>query len=337
MESTLTDQVVLPDQPAIPGLRFRHFRGDEDYPALLAVNTGSKKADGLEFDLHTLDTLRGVYVNTANHDPRRDMIIGEVDGQSVSYVRTFWERELSGDRVYYHVGFVIPEWRGRGIGRAQVHWAEAHARAIEAGQAEAAPAYISAEVYGGMAAADSLLQAEGYEAVRHEYHMETPDLDHIPDVPMPTGLEVRPVRPEHYHAIWAANAEAFRDHWGARETEEGDFERWLAGPMMQPDLWMVAWEGDEVAGSILNYVNHEYNANVGRNIGYTESISVRRPWRKRGLARALLARSMKMHRNLGMTQTALGVDAQNPSGALQLYESMGYEVVHHGTFYRKPL
>jgi len=50
-----------------------------------------------------------------------------------------------------------------------------------------------------------------------------------------------------------------------------------------------------------------------------------------------LARSMKLHRDLGMTQTALGVDTENPSGALQLYESMGYEVVSRSTTYRKAL
>jgi mycothiol synthase len=64
---------------------------------------------------------------------------------------------------------------------------------------------------------------------------------------------------------------------------------------------------------------------------------VRRPWRRRGLARAMLARSMKLHKEQGMTQTGLGVDTQNPSGALQLYESMGYEVVDTETTYQKGL
>jgi ribosomal protein S18 acetylase RimI-like enzyme len=184
---------------------------------------------------------------------------------------------------------------------------------------------------------ENLLKDEGYEPVRYEFHMQTPDLDHIPPALMPEGLEVRPAKPEHYKAVWEGSVEAFRDHWGATEQEAEDFESWISHPMNQPDLWVVAWDGDQVAGSILNYVNHEYNTRAGRKVGYTEAITVRRPWRKRGLARALLARSMKMHKDLGMTQTALGVDTQNPSGALRLYESMGYQVISQSTTYRKQL
>ena len=188
-----------------------------------------------------------------------------------------------------------------------------------------------------MAGLDNLIGAEGYEPVRYEFHMETADLDHIPDAPMPDGLEVRPAKPEHYRAIWEASTEAFGDHWGQPELEEEDFQSWLNDPQNQPELWMVAWDGDQVAGSILNFINHDYNARMGRKLGYTEIISVCRPWRRKGLARALLARSMKLHKENGMLQTALGVDTQNPTGALALYESMGYKVVSHSTTYRKPL
>jgi ribosomal protein S18 acetylase RimI-like enzyme len=167
--------------------------------------------------------------------------------------------------------------------------------------------------------------------------METADLENIPDVPLPEGLEVRPVRPEDYRKVWEASVEAFRDHWGAVETDPNDFERTMSNPMNDPKLWVVAWDGDEVAGSIMNYINHAYNEKSGRKLGYTESISVRRPWRRKGLARAMLSHSMKMHKSLGMTQTALGVDTQNASGALELYKNMGYEVVTQSTTYRKKL
>src|SRR5689334_3713011 len=103
---------ALPAAPAIPGLAFRHFRGAADYPALLAVNNGSKIADGLDYDLHTLDSLTRVYDNTHNYDPAHDLLIAEVDGQMVAYSRVFWARELDGSLVYTHVGFVLPEWRG---------------------------------------------------------------------------------------------------------------------------------------------------------------------------------------------------------------------------------
>ena len=88
---------------------------------------------------------------------------------------------------------------------------------------------------------------------------------------------------------------------------------------------------------IRNFISEEENRRYNRLRGYTEWISVRRPWRKRGLARALLARSLRMHKDLGMNEAALSVDSQNSTGALQLYESMGFRMVTRTPTYRKPL
>lgn len=88
---------------------------------------------------------------------------------------------------------------------------------------------------------------------------------------------------------------------------------------------------------VQNFINEEENKEYGRKRGYTEGISVRRPWRRQGLAKALIARSFRVLKDLGMTEAALGVDADNPNGALQLYRSMGFQVVKRHTTYRKPV
>lgn len=88
---------------------------------------------------------------------------------------------------------------------------------------------------------------------------------------------------------------------------------------------------------VLNYINAEENRVYGRRRGYTETICVRRPWRGRGLARALLARSLRMLQELGLSEAALTVDADSPSGALRLYKSMGFVVDRQSAVYRKPL
>lgn len=226
-----TESITVQDAPSIPGLSFRHFDPDNDYPAMLAVNTGSKIADGQEHDLFTLETIKHGYGTTNHHDPRKDVLVAEVDGRRIAYNRVFWDHELEGPRAYWHFGFVLPEWRGKGLGRAMIRWAEARAREIDATQAdrEEVTAVASSEAHSNMTGLDNLLRAEGYEAVRYEFNMETPDLDHIPAVPMPEGLEIRPARPEHYKAIWEATYEAFRDHWGAGEVDESDYQSWVTG------------------------------------------------------------------------------------------------------------
>ena len=128
------ESAALRGVPSFPGLSFRLFRGDEDYPSLLAVNTGSKIADSFDHDLHTLETIKHVYAPNRGFDPCRDMLVAEVGDKMVAYSRVYWERELEGPLVYSHVGFVLPEWRGKGIGRSMIRWAEEHARELDAQQ-----------------------------------------------------------------------------------------------------------------------------------------------------------------------------------------------------------
>ncbi len=167
--------------------------------------------------------------------------------------------------------------------------------------------------------------------------MVRPDYADIPEAPLPPGLEVRPVREEHLRPIWEAEVEAFRDHWGFSRDME-DFNSWLADPESKDrHLWQVAWDGDQVVWMVRNFISEAENAKFNRLRGYTEHISTRRAWRRQGVARALLCMSLRMFRDMGLQEAALGVHTENPNGAYQLYESMGFRVVQTFIDYRKPL
>lgn len=99
----------------------------------------------------------------------------------------------------------------------------------------------------------------------------------------------------------------------------------------------MAWDGDAVAGMVLNYIDVEENEKFDRKRGYTEDISVRRPWRRRGLARSLLVQSMQDLKRRGMTEAALAVDTENPQGAPGLYRGVGFEEQHRSITYRRSL
>jgi len=336
MQTQINESIILPDAPAIPGLLFRHYRGEADLPGMVEVINSVSAADGTE-RAAVLEDMAKAYANLRNSDPLRDMVMVEADGELVGYNRVEWWEELDGTHIYMHMGFIKPEWRGKGIGTALLHWAEARLREIAAEHPDTGPRFLDGFAYERQTGLISLFEQEGYEAIRHGFDMVRPDLENIPEAPLPEGLEVRPVNPEHLHAIWEAEDEAFRDHWGYSEPQEGDYERWLNDTPFQPEMWQVAWDGDQVAGMVRGFIDEAQNQKYNRKRGYTENISVRRPWRKRGLARALMARSMRQQKELGMTDTALSVDGLNPSGALQLYESVGFRVIRKETSYRKPL
>jgi len=339
--------VKVSEAPSIPNLTFRHFQGEADYPQLAEVFSRSWDADGKPSILTAADAAR-LYSNMRNFDAYNDLLIAEEltteHPQIVAYGRSEWWDEESEDgsgtfRGYGFKCYLTPEWRGKGLESAMLHYYEAHLRELSASHEFTGTRLFQTFASDRHAAFTEALESNGYEPVRYEYEMLRPDMDNIPDLPMPEGLETRPVQPEHLRPIWEAEVEAFRDHWGSFELDEGDYQRWLDYPNFQPHLWQVAWdtETNQVAGMIRNYISDEENTRYGRQQGYTEWISVRRPWRRRGLARALLARSLQMHNDLGITQAALSVDSQNPLGALQLYESMGFRTTIRVTTYRKPL
>jgi ribosomal protein S18 acetylase RimI-like enzyme len=154
----------------------------------------------------------------------------------------------------------------------------------------------------------------------------------LPGAPATAGLTFRT-----FLGPWKADVEAFRGHWGFAEPTAANYEEWLDDPIaMMADLWQIAWDGDEVAGQVRSFINHQENAERGRLRGYTECISVRRPWPRRGLAQALILNSLRILAQHGMTEAAPGVDTENTSGALRLYQRCGFHPVRSSAICRKP-
>jgi mycothiol synthase len=272
-------------------------------------------------------------------DPFRDVLLVENGGRLVAAVEHEW-RERDGKVVHVIEPWVQPGARRRGIGRRLVQWAEARARESVAAGTGGSPdlaQVLSMGTATHVAPAMAFAEALGYVAIRYGFLMRRDLSQPIADVPMPHGLETRPVTADQHRRIWEADVEAFRDHWEAAVRHEEDFVRFFANPDIDTTMWQVAWDGDEVAGSIVNGIYPEENARLGVELGWLDHVSVRRPWRGRGLASALISRSLRVLRDRGMAFASLGVDAENPTGALGLYERHGFTV--HETFVtlRKPL
>jgi mycothiol synthase len=325
--------IQLPDAPAIPGLRFRTFDPGRDYPALVDLMRETHLADGIEW-IPTLDAVQHDLEHRPEYDPRRDVLLAEVDGELVAAASTD-VRTRAGIGHHQVEGWVRVAWRRRGLGRALLGWTER--RAAEVARVDGRPPQRMLATWPDqdMTGALALYEGAGYRRVRYGFMMVRDLAEPIPDRALPAGLEVRPVVEADHRRIWDADEEAFLDHWEPAERHEDDFIARFASPEVDTALWEVAWDGDEVAGSVLNYIFPIDNEQLGIARGWLEHISVRRPWRRRGLASALIVRSLHLLRERGMTQAALGVDAENPSGALGLYESLGFRAYRTGLTYRK--
>jgi mycothiol synthase len=339
-QTLIQEAITLPYAPDFPGLEFRGFRGKSDYQVILDLINASKEDDNIE-RTDTLDDIARNYEHLNNCDPYKDMLFAEVDGQPAAYGRVEWNIDGEGNWVGFHIAFSNPEFRRIGIGSAMLQYFEMHLHQMandllaEGIISENTPCYLESFSVDTEVGKQTLFKNSGYSPVRYGYSMVRPLSELIEIAPMPSGLEVRKVQPDQFRQVWEADQEAFQDHWGFIPGTEQDYQYWLKDPLNDPDLWQVAWDGDEVAGMVRNFLNEEENEEYNRLRGWTENISVRKNWRRRGLARALLTRSLQMFKDMGMDHAALGVDSQNPNGALNLYTSVGFRVEKSHTIYRK--
>jgi len=155
-------------------------------------------------------------------------------------------------------------------------------------------------------------------------------------VQLPGDLALRTYTPGLSEAVHAAFNEAFRDHWSPDSVSDEDWQMFfIERTSFRPDLTYVVMAGDEVAGFSLNCVSAEENARHGRSEGWIEELAVRRPWRKRGVATALLCASLHAFKAEGLQYAMLGVDTENLCGALRVYERVGFTPVKRFVQFQK--
>ena len=335
MTQTSTSAIGAAGLPvsSIPGLSYRRLDAPADFPRMNEIANAQRIAQGDDF-YTTVEQLQHFYEHMENCDLGKDLFLVELDGRLIGYVRVGW-RDEPARRMYEPIVFLDPAVATRAILEDTSDVAERRMTEIAAAHPRGPKV---ARMSGFDAAREAALIDRGYAPVRVFYTMVRPTLDDLLDAPMPDGLEIRDVRREDMEQIYQAEIEAVRDHWGFAEPGARERHDFFEDPVQSDtSLWRVAWDGDQVAGMVRSYIHPEQNQRLGVQRGWVEHISVRRPWRRRGLARALIAASFPLLRARGMTEGALGVDSENETGALRVYERCGFEIASRVTEYSRTL
>jgi len=325
--------LTVPGAPPIPGLGFRCLAGQADYTGIAQLRVACALEDGSS-EMPTVPEIANYLENPLHTNPYRDTVLALVEGSIVGMQWTT-ARVMDGVFVGGLRGYVHPVWRRHGLGGALLARGERHARAHVPAESIGLPGAWQAEASSLETGAAALFRSAGYSPFRTAYDMTRDLAEPVPSLALPPGIEIRPARPEHYRAIWEAEREAFQDNWGYTPWPEENYQRFLGYPHHDPSLWRIAWERDQVVGLVLNVVNAEENAAFGRSRGYAEDIAVRRPWRRKGIASALLADSLRALQARGLAEAALGVDADNPR-ALAIYEHLGFKTASEWITFRRP-
>ena len=173
---------------------------------------------------------------------------------------------------------------------------------------------------------------------RHFITMIYQPLDRLPEPRFPLGIAVRTWKKgEDDEAVLEVFNEAFADHWGFVPMRRENWLYWTGSPRFRPELALLAMSGDEIAGFCHCDINEEKMRRLGRKEGYVDTLAVRRPYRRRGLGRALLLAGLRILKEEGMGSATLDVDAASLTDAIRLYEDVGFKEQKRYILYRREM
>jgi mycothiol synthase len=302
---------------------------------LAALWTAIEDADGSEEYLSEQD-LREEFSAPGRDYPRGSM--GIYDGRTMAGFGVLtWRATANPVHDVRHVGGVHPAYRGGGLGGELLAWAEQAAVPLHEDRHPGHPLALSSGCLSRNAAAVALHEARGYQPVRWFHSMHRDLSAPLPQVSAPAGVQIAgytPAMAEHARLI---RNESFRDHWGSTETSAEAWAHFLAHGAFRPGLSYLAYEGPEPLGMLISHEYDAYRDRTGLRDLYIALVGTRAAGRKRGIATALLATALSAARAEGYDQASLGVDADSLTGAVRLYERVGFAVDNTRTAYQKQL
>ncbi len=296
-----------------------------DLPALLDLILTANRADGVDTP-ETLADLEHEFED-AWSDPAQDAVVVDgPDGALAGFARLFVNPRPNPDpeSAAFLVMSVHPAARHAGLQDRLLDWLEARGRDRLHGNATrrlriARPDHLQSEI--------EHLRDRGYRPIRFFFRMRR-DLQSPPEPAVASGVTLRAFTPEWADRLWSAHAAAFADHWGYVIETRDEFKEYVLGSAsFRPDLTLLACAGAEVVAYSINRVPAENNTRSGVAEGVIGLLGTQRAWRGQGLATVLIGESLRRFTAAGLERAALTVDAENTTGALGLYERLGFVVV----------
>jgi mycothiol synthase len=311
------------DLPALPGdLTVRPLAADDVADAAELLEAAEEHDDTGEH--WNPDDLTEWWVNDLVDLGRDSLAVRSKDGGLVAWATVL---ALPTFRDAFRIMLearVHPAWRNRGIGRALLAWQLDRGREVHGERHPASPAVLSVQAYTSMPSLEGLLRRAGLDQERWYFVMERPLTD-LPAVPATDGVELVPFGWDRDDEVRRAHNAAFTEHHGSAERDEATWQTLFTGQRaFRPGLSVLALADGAVVAYTLGYVFEADTAANGFETVDLGQIGVLPSARGRGLAKATIAAALRTAAEQGLRSVTLQVDSENVTGALGLYEGLGF-------------
>jgi len=242
-----------------------------------------------------------------------------------------WLTVRPGSREAHKIGMwagVRPSHRRQGIGTQLFEWAIARAKDIVPSLDPRLHAKLETDAASHQTVLRALAERMGLAPVRTFLEIARPVSEPLTDVPAPVGLELQPWSPAVDEQARQAHMESFQDHWGSEPRTLEEWNQWYTGHRgFRPDLSVLAVDpaSGEVASLVLCAAYPQDWVTVPVEAWLT-TVGTRRAWRGKGVATWLMTEALRRvaAADDGFERVILGVDAENPTGALRVYRRLGF-------------
>jgi ribosomal protein S18 acetylase RimI-like enzyme len=278
----------------------------------------------------TIDDLERQFQDPRSNPKRDARVFRNALGKLIGFARIFAMPKPANENVAFLACEIAPDVRTQGLEQECIEWMEERAaerleEIAEANDADDLPRALRVD-FPDTSFFVPYYQARGFTHVRSSYNMQRALDEPIPDIPLPPNLTLRNYDSALDDAVRQAFNDSFRDHWGHQDATPEIWETGVAQVSdLRRDLSLVVMDGNEIAAFCINFENTTDNERRNLRRGWVGMLGTRRAWRKRGIASALLAESMRRFRAQGFDWVGLGVDTENLTGALKLYQDLGFK------------
>ncbi|MHA2363943.1 MAG: GNAT family N-acetyltransferase [Candidatus Hodarchaeales archaeon] len=317
----------------IPDVEFRHFSGeDDDYQNLAHLQFRKVMENEIDQEspfegVLTASEINNEFLKISNFNPKTDILIAQSIDGVIAYNLTRWWINLQGTLCLYHDGYVLPEWRSKGIGLALLDWSERKLNRVAVSLTLDGNAFFCHYVSQDNTDKLLILMKAGYIPAWGYVEMELTKYHTTEGLQSVRGIKIKQALEKDSLLIWEAEQEAFENVRGYIPSNAEEFKKTTILPKIKSGLIFIAWDKKEIAGVIICDTK-DYS-------GIIDTISVRKPWRKKGIALALLNHGIQTLKKRDYDKIRL-ICESHQDGVKKFYEKVGFKVKKEYLLYMKP-